>query len=82
LEGRGRGGLKAEQEVARIAPGATSRTAVETWNLSSMPHGWSYHGPPTVAGAMGPGEPLAAQVGKPLSLAHGFAAYPESVSSS
>jgi hypothetical protein len=35
---------KAKQEVARDSCSATSRTAVEKWKLSSMPHGRSYDG--------------------------------------
>jgi hypothetical protein len=35
---------KAEQEVARIAAAQPPAQSLKKWNLSSMPHGWSYHG--------------------------------------
>jgi hypothetical protein len=62
---------KAEQEVARIPAGQPPAQPLKKWNPSSSPMG----GATTATTVAGANKPLAAQLGKPLSLAQGSAAY-------
>jgi hypothetical protein len=83
VEGRVRGGLEGRAGGGEDScRGQPSTQQSRRGNCRRCPMGGGTTTATTVAGAIGPGEPLAAQVGKPLSLAQGSAAYPESVSSS
>jgi hypothetical protein len=62
---------KAEQEVARIAAGQPPAQPLRSGTCRRCPMG----GATTATTVAGANKPLAAQLGKPLSLAQGSAAY-------